>query len=264
MTSLLHRRASLAFTLASLFASVGSAQPRRPVALDVALGVQLTHRALRWNDDLFGELRPYTLPIAPWITLDAQWFPAAHRTSGWLAHLGIYAGAGVAVGLSSTDSLGRDYDTAAFDVRGGARGRLPLGPHALLLGAGVELRRFSLAAPPAANDPGLPSVSYASATLDIDARLRLADALALLVGVSAALPFQLGDLADRLFPHVTGAAAELRAGVAWAFVAGLELRAVASYRRYFLALNPSPGDRWVAGGLLDDFASLSLSVALHR
>ena len=264
MTSRLHFRGALAFGLASLFAPLGSAQPRRPVALDVALGVQLTHRALRWNDDLFGELRPYTLPLAPWITLDAQWFPAAHRTTGWLAHLGIYAGAGAAVGLSSSDSLGRAYDTAAFEVRGGARGRLPLGPHALLLGAGVELRRFTLAPPTVADDPGVPGVSYASATLDLDARLRLGDALALLVGASAALPFQLGDLADRLFPHVTGAAVELRAGVAWAFVAGLELRVVASYRRYFLALNPSPGDRWVAGGAVDEFASLSLSVALRR
>ncbi len=235
-----------------------------PVALDVAVGVQLTHRALRWSDDIFGELRPYTLPLAPWITLDATWFPGAHGTDGWLAHLGLYAGVGFAVGISSSDSLGRTYDTAALDLRGGLRGRLPVGPHSLLVGAGVELRQFTLHPPDDPNDPGVPSVSYASATLDVDARLRLTPGLALLLGSSAALPFQLGDLADRLFPNVSGAAVELRGGVAWAIGSHLELRAVAAYRRFFLALNPSPGDRWVAGGLVDEFASLSLAVAFRR
>lgn len=238
--------------------------PARPVALDLALGVQLTHRALRWNDDLFGELRPYTLAVAPWITLDAQWFPAAHFTAGWPSHLGVYAGAGLAVGLSSSDSRGRSYDTSALDLRGGARVRLPLGPHALTFGAGVELRRFTLSPPDDPNDPGVPGVSYLSATLGADARVRLTERVALLAGATAALPLALGDLADRLFPRVTGAAVELRGGAAWAFAPGFELRAIASYRRYFLSMNPSPGDRWVAGGLVDEFASLSLCVAWRR
>ncbi|MDP3220480.1 MAG: hypothetical protein Q8S73_40685, partial [Deltaproteobacteria bacterium] len=238
--------------------------PARPVALDLALGVQLTHRALRWNDDLFGELRPYTLALGPWITLDARWFPAAHFTSGWPAQLGVYVGAGFAVGLSSSDSRGRSYDTSALDLRGGVRARVPLGPHALTFGAGVELRRFTLSPPDDPNDPGVPGVSYLSATLDADARVRLSDRVALLAGATAALPFALGDLADRLFPGATGAAVELRGGAAWAFLPGFELRAIASYRRYFLSMNPSPGDRWVAGGLVDEFASLGLSAAWRR
>lgn len=238
--------------------------PARPEALDLALGVQLTHRALRWNDDLFGELRPYTLALAPWITLDARWHPAAHFTAGWPAQLGVYAGAGFAAGLSSSDSRGRSYDTSALDLRGGVRARLPLGPHALTFGAGVELRRFTLSLPDDPNDPGVPGVSYLSATLDADARVRLTGRVALLAGATAALPLALGDLADRLFPGATGAAIELRGGAAWSFAPGFELRAIASYRRYFLAMNSSPGDRWVAGGLVDEFASLGLSAAWRR
>ncbi len=234
------------------------------IALDVSAGVRLSHRALRWSDDLFGEQRPYTLPLAPWLTVDAQWFPGAHFTSGWLAHLGVYASVGVAVGVTSEDSMGRAYDTSAFDVRAGLRGRLPLGRHALFAGLGYELRRFSLAPPADPDDPGVPGVSYGSATIDLDARVGLASSVALLTGVSGALPLGFGDLGERLFPATSGGAVELRAGLAWAFLSRYEVRAVASYRRYFLAMNPSPGDRWVAGGLVDEFASVSLSVALRR
>jgi hypothetical protein len=256
---------ALAFVAAVAATPATVAQPvTRPVALDVALGVQLTHRALRWTDDLFGELRPYTLALGPWITLDAQWFPGAHAARGWLAHVGVYGGAGLAAGVTSADSAGRRYDTAAFDVRGGLRVRLPLGAHAATLGAGVELRRFSLAPPNDSNDPGVPGVAYASATLDADARVRLSGRVALLVGASAALPFALGDLADRLFPRASGGAVELRGGAAVAVVGPFELRAMAAYRRYFLALNPSPGDRWIAGGLVDEFVSLTLSAAVRQ
>lgn len=236
----------------------------RMIALDVAAGVRLSHRALRWNDDLFGEQRPYTLPLAPWLTVNAQWFPGAHFTNGWLANLGLYASLGVAVGVTSEDSMGRAYDTSAFDVRAGVRGRLPVGRHALYAGLGYELRSFSLAPPGDPNDPGVPGVSYGSATVDLDARVGLATAFTLLAGATGALPLGFGDLGERLFPAVSGGAVELRAGVAWAFLSSYEVRAVASYRRYFLAMNPSPGDRWVAGGLVDEFVSLSLSVALRR
>ncbi len=257
------------YTVAARRAAGHTAEPAmvqsiQMIALDVSAGVRLSHRALRWNDDLFGEQRPYTLPLAPWLTVDAQWFPGAHFTNGWLANLGVYASVGLAVGVTSEDTMGRAYDTSALDVRAGLRGRLPIGRHALYAGLGYELRSFSLAPPDDPDDPGVPSVSYGSATLDLDARVGLATAFTLIAGVSGALPLGFGDLGERLFPATSGGAVELRAGLAWAFLTRYEVRAVASYRRYFLAMNPSPGDRWVAGGLVDEFASLSLSVALRR
>lgn len=236
----------------------------RPVALDVAAGVRLSYRAVRWNDDLFGEQRPYTLPLAPWLTVDAQWFPGAHVTAGWLANLGVYLSGGLALGIRSEDSAGHAYDTTAYDLRVGARGRLPLGEHWLFAGLGYELRGFSVAPPDDPDDPGAPSVTYQSLTLDLDARVRLTSALTLLAGATGALPLGFGELGERLFPAASGGAIELRGGVAWALPRHLEVRAIASYRRYFLAMNPSPGDRWVAGGLVDEFASLSLSVAFRR
>ena len=257
------RPAAALLALATLGPATAIAQDR-PVALDVAVGLRLAHRSLRWNDDLFGELRPYTLPLAPFVTVEAQWFPGAHFTADWGAHLGLYASGGFAPGVTSADAHGHGYDTTAFDARGGLLGRVPLGAHQLLVGAGVEYRRFALSLPTDPNDPGVPGVSYAAASVDLDARLRLAARFTLLAGATGALPLAFGDLSDRLFPRASGGSVELRAGVAWAFAAPFELRLAASYRRYFLAMNPSPGDRWVAGGLVDEFASLTLSVALRR
>ncbi len=240
--------------------------PVRPVAFEASLGLRLTHRALRWRDDLFGEQRDYTLPVGPYVALDLQWFPAAHATAAWPAHLGVYASGGVAFGLDSTDARGRSLDTRAYDLRGGLLGRVPLGAHALTVGVGYERRAFAVtrADPDDAFDPGVPGVTYESLTVDVDARFRASRRLALSIGATGALPLRFGDLAERLFPNASGASVELRGGAAWAVGGAVELRAVASYRRYFLAMNPSPGDRWIAGGLLDEFASLTLSAALRR
>lgn len=241
--------------------------PPRPVALDAALGLRLTHRALRWSDNLFGEQRDYTAPVAPYLTLDAQWFPAAHVTEGWPAHVGVYASGAVAVGVDSTDSRGRRFDTTAYELRAGVLGRVPLGLHALTAGVGYERRSFEVTAAEGAGDPddaGVAGVTYDALSLDVDARLRATRRVSLSVGATGSLPLRFGDLEDRLFPAVTGASFELRGGVSWRADAGVELRAIASYRRYFLAMNPAPGDRWIAGGLVDEFASLTLSVALRR
>lgn len=266
------------FAAAALFCGDASAQsfldaspPQdaapRPVALDASLGARLTHRALRWSDNLFGEQRDYTAPVAPYLTADVQWFPAAHVTASWPAHVGVYASGAFAVGVDSTDSRGRAFDTTAYEVRAGLLGRLPLGLHALTAGVGYERRSFVVAPVEALadpDDPGVAGVTYDSLALDLDARLRASRRVSLSLGATGALPLRFGDLADRLFSGASGASIELRGGVAWVADAGVELRAIASYRRYFLAMNPAPGDRWIAGGLVDEFASLTLSVALRR
>lgn len=262
---------ALACADASAQSFLESAPPQdatpRPVALDASLGARLTHRALRWSDNLFGEQRGYTAPVAPYLTADVQWFPAAHMTASWPAHVGVYASGAFAVGVDSTDSRGRAFDTTAYEVRAGILGRLPLGLHALTAGVGYERRSFIVASaerPGDPDDPGVAGVTYDSLALDLDARLRVTRRVSLSVGATGALPLRFGDLEDRLFPNASGAAIELRGGVSWIASAGVELRAIASYRRYFLAMNPAPGDRWIAGGLVDEFASLTLSVALRR
>ena len=239
----------------------------RPVAFDASLGARLTHRALRWSDNLFGEQRDYTAPVAPYLTADLRWFPAAHVTAAWPAHVGVYASGAFAVGVDSTDSRGRAFDTTAYELRAGILGRLPLGDHALTAGVGYERRSFVVTpveAPGDPDDPGVAGVTYDALSLDLDARLRATRRLSLSLGATGALPLRFGDLEDRLFSGVSGASVELRGGVAWVADAGVELRAIAAYRRYFLAMNPAPGDRWIAGGLVDEFASLTLSVALRR
>ncbi len=242
-------------------------RPAPPTMIDAALGVRLTHRALRWNDNLFGEQRDYTAPVAPYFTLDARWFPAARATTSWAAHVGLYASGAFAVGIDSTDARGRAFDTTAYELRAGLLGRVPLGAHALTAGVGFERRSFAvtpvedLGDP---DDPGVASVTYDALSLDLDARLAITRRTSLSVGATGALPLAFGDLEDRLFSSASGAAIELRAGASWLADENVELRAMASYRRYFLAMNPSPGDRWIAGGLVDEFASITLSAALRR
>jgi len=69
-----------------------------------------------------------------------------------------------------------------------------------------------------------------------------------------------GAVADR-FPHASVGGVEAAAGGAFRIRPGLEARATVSYRRFFYAANPVPGDTFVAGGAVDELASIDGSLA---
>jgi hypothetical protein len=50
-------------------------------------------------------------------------------------------------------------------------------------------------------------------------------------------------------------------GAAFEIASGFEARLEGSYRRFFYAMNPRPGDPFVAGGALDEFWGAEAKVA---
>ena len=57
---------------------------------------------------------------------------------------------------------------------------------------------------------------------------------------------------------------DARVGLAVPLPLGFEARLIASYARYFYAFSPVPGDRYVAGGALDQLATGHLGLAYSR
>jgi hypothetical protein len=240
----------------------------RLAALDVSVGGRWFARALDYHQDVFGELRAYSLAAAPALAVAAEWYPGAHASQGVPAWFGIIAQGSYVLAVSSRDSRAMSYGTMAYAFDVGARVRVPLGEHEVGLHVTYGQQRFEVEGNGggAANqaDPGVPAVAYQSVRLGASARARASERVAVTLGASALPLLGAGDIADNYFRRATGAGVEAQLGLSVAVAAGLEVRALVEGRRYVFAMNPQVGDRWVAGGALDHYAQAGLAVAYRR
>ena len=105
----------------------------RPVWLDAQVGVRLFGRHLVYTDDVFQQLRPYSLVLAPAAAASFEVYPGALFSRGPASWFGLVAGGDLAPVVSSRDAQGRTYDTRAYGftvgagLRGGTCARAGLG-----------------------------------------------------------------------------------------------------------------------------------------
>jgi hypothetical protein len=231
-----------------------------PSPLDVSAGVRGFSRKFEYTDDLFGKLRNYRLGLAPALTLRAEWYPGAHFTNAAGAHFGLgfrYAHS-LAV-ESARQSGGPSFPTRMRQWNLAARGRIPLGAHELALTAGYGRYSFTIGpaapagpreAPP--NVPGTPDVDYEFASFGGEGRFELGRGLSLRTSLGWLQVFSFGDLgSDAWFPRVSGNGFELQASLGYGLTPGLSIRGGFGMRRFFMSMQPRPGDRRVAGGAVD-------------
>ncbi|MDP3275005.1 MAG: hypothetical protein Q8Q09_07395 [Deltaproteobacteria bacterium] len=239
----------------------------RPAAIDAELGVRWYARFFDYHQDVYGELRGYSLPAAPQLAGAVQWYPGAHFTRGPGSWFGLVASGGLVVGVSSRDARDTNYATSAllFDV--GLRVRIPVGAHEIALHGTYGQQHFAIenngGGSPTSTDPGVPAVQYQTVRVGASARLSAGDRVAILLGASGMPLLSAGNI-GQYFTRSTGAAVEAQLGVAIKLVSGLELRVLADGRRYFYAMNPMVGDRWVAGGALDHHISAGAALAFRH
>ncbi|MBI5516653.1 MAG: hypothetical protein HY909_22910 [Deltaproteobacteria bacterium] len=232
----------------------------RRTALEVSLALRGFTRTFTWTDDLFGELRPYTLAVAPSGQGSVEWYPAAHFTDTFLGDLGLTARAEGAFALVSRDSAGREYATSAWGLSVGARVRVPVGGVELGLLGSYGWSTYAVEASGGANDLGVPAVTYAFGRAGADLRARPAERWALAVSASWLFVQGTGDALPDAFPNSRAGGAEVTLAVTHALTDALELRLQLDARRFFHTLDPRPGDRWVAGGALDHQVGFGLGV----
>jgi hypothetical protein len=222
-------------------------------------GVEAGSRHFSYVDRLTPTLRPYDLFAAPLVTIDGEIYPLAGTSIPVLSGLGATGRYARAFGLASADSAGTKVGTSwqAFDL--GLRERLPLTSWFILgIDAGYGDTSFALdqAIQPSAQ---LPSVHYKVLRGGVDGRFGRRD-LSLQLGARYLDVLSTGDLAA-LFPHAKVGGVEAMIEVAYMIARGVELSLDVAYTRYFYSLLPVPGDAYVAGGALDEMASVSLGVA---
>ena len=240
-----------------------SGRPRHE-RLAVAVGLKIFSRNLAYHQDLFGALRSYDLAASPAIGGSIAWYPAAHFSNLWYAHLGLTGAFRYAVGLSSGTSDGVDFPTTSYAFSVGVKYRLHfLGERLELspvLAYGIEtftIEDVSVDTP----KPEIPSVAYQY--------MRLGGEVSMLVYKGLTLTGRLGYLAilaageiesDRFFPRSSLGGIELGGGARYGFGKGFEVSAGIDLRRYFYSMNPEPGDTNVAGGAVDQFVIFNVAL----
>jgi hypothetical protein len=225
--------------------------------ISAEVGVEAGGRHFRYVDGLSQNLRRYNLTAAPLVGVSVGVYPLAWLDSPIDA--GIIGGYTRAFGVSSSGAGADSLGTQWWRFHVGVRGRLRATP-ALVVGAsavyGGEAFTFESAPAPLQNES--PSVSYRYIRAGLDARVALGR---FSVSAAAGYDFVLsaGSVADR-FPHANVGGVEVSLGPSFAITRAWEVGATASYRRFFYAMHPVPGDALVAGGAVDELYGLQGSL----
>ncbi|HVZ72991.1 MAG TPA: hypothetical protein VHJ20_11495 [Polyangia bacterium] len=228
-------------------------------ALDVGVGVRSINRTLTWAN---GNVRGYSMGMAPALGLSLAWYPAAHFRGGWPSNIGLAVSAEFLPGYSSKTSDGIHYPTQENDYWAGVRGRLPLGPveGALTVGGGQHAFVFrSSGTAMRSNISDLPDVAYTYIRAGLDFRVALPANVSLLVGGGYRAVLDGGKVnylvqSSSFFPDAKISGLDFSGGLGWRFLSFLEVRGGVDLRRYSITTNASGTQPIVASGTDQTFA----------
>jgi hypothetical protein len=218
-------------------------------------GLEVGARHLHYVDAITHNLRNYDLGAAPLVFVAAGVYPFADASTK--VDAGIVGGYARAVGVSSAPSGSGEVGTDWWRFHAGVRMRVRPAP-GLVLGVtgayGGETYAFSSSS----IDSEAPGVTYRFLRAGADARMAFgrfaaSGSLAYDVMLSA------GAIEQR-FPHSSVGGLEASLGPSFALTRSVEIGATASYRRFFYAMHPLPGEAYVAGGALDEMMGLDARV----
>jgi hypothetical protein len=233
----------------------------RGEALRAYLGVGTPYRSLSYQDPITSTLGDFRLNAAPVGDLYFAIAPARFFTDAWPSWLGIEARAQVALTSPSLSQGGNQFKSRYDAVQVGVRARIPVGEHHISAFSGYGLSRFAITSSDGGATP-TPSVDYRSIRSGLGAEFALSQAMR--VGLDAAwLRFlSVGDI-SRWFPRATAGGVELALSGTYHITSDVYTRLAAVYSRAFFDFHAQPGDKYIAGGALDQSLALALGLGVQ-
>lgn len=240
-------------------------------ALNLGVGFRMFSRRFYYVDDIFSQLSKYSLPIGPAIQVEADWYPAAHFTRGAASRVGINLGFNYALGITSVSATNVRYSTQMLRFRAGLMGRLSLGPIDVMPTAGIAIQNFNIASGAMGmQKPNIPDVRYTNLRVGFNTRITLIRELTSSVGPFAIVggfcyqhPLSTGEIGTAAyFPRSSATGMDANLGLALGLLNKVEVRLTGEYIRYGFKMNPEVGDKYIAGGALDDSFAGAITVAL--
>lgn len=249
--------------------TMGIAPGLPPFAL-VAIEFMGVGRGFSYSDPITANLRPFNVSFMPSPSVSAELYPLTLSGNARLSGFGLHGGFALSLGVKSARAGGPDYPTnyTRFDV--GAHYRLWLGdrwdsfaiiPKVGLHGSGLSLG----AAANGAKETELPSTAYTGLELGLGLDVPVASVFHLVADGAFVVLFSSGDPISAAY--FTGGSANgltARAGFKIGLSDNFAVLAGVSYQHYFFKFTPQVGDRFVAGGALDQFLAgrIGLEIAL--
>lgn len=248
-------------------------QKGKPSPLDVSVGVKIYGRSFRYTDSLeqldpdagYEPLTDYSLDAAPMPFIGGHWYPGAHVTDSFLAHLGISAGyeMGIAtkVRYEQEDQIFKQTHQLWY---AGVRGRIPVSVFTLGLGANYGGHAFALKDSADGSPNGVfPNVNYSFLELGGDVEVNIGKVI-LGGGGGYLLVLGVGEIGtDGWFPNAKAKGGHFFGNAGWAFSPILDALVGIDVRRYGLNFNPvdvgTPPDR-VAGGAIDTYIAATFAL----
>lgn len=239
-----------------------------PPPLAVSVGGEVMARSFGYRDDLFDELARYDVAARPALGVDAVWYPAAHlgaSPGGWAGRVGVAARFLYVTPFETSTADGERYTTRASSFRVGLRWRQPLGGAELGGIADYAGRSFSFDQGDALRPPEVPGVRYRSLRLGAEVRAPLAGAWSGVGSLAYRHVLSSGEIeSDAYFPRASARGVDAGLWLARPLKERFELRLGAALERYGYDLAPEPGDMRVAGGAVDQYLSVSLSLGYRN
>ena len=233
-------------------------------ALRASVGVGGFNRSFTWAGNPSPSLATASQPFSGDIAVDASWFPAAHFTQTFPAHLGLFISGNFGVGMVSRVQDSR-FAHSANRLRFGALVRLPLAERfSLLLHAGYsrqELTTSQVAINDGSARPNIPDVLFNGFRGGLGLRLRIVGSLELDALGGVQLVVGKGELgSDRYFPKANAFAVDVGGGLSVELVEHVRLRAGVEWQRYFVTLNPADTSTFFAKTAADQYITATASL----
>jgi hypothetical protein len=241
----------------------GPSRSRTRAAVIAQVGMQILSRNFSYTDDLFGELRPYSLGAAPALSAHLIWHPFSHDdTDNLLDVFGLDLQVNYGIGIESANADGSTFPTSSTQVRASLRGRIPLGRHEVAFLGGYGAQSFIIDEGVGNVDPGVPDVSYGYIRLASEGTYYLLESLYFAAHAGVRIVLGAGEVAGAdWFPRASAFGFDVGAGVGYQILKNFEVRLSGDLEHYSLSMNSEPGDARVAGGATDMYLSGTLSLA---
>jgi hypothetical protein len=243
-------------------AGAGERDPARGEGLRVFAGVGSPYRSLSYQDPITASLGDYRLNAAPVGDVYVSFFPGRFANAGPLSWFGIEGRGQFGLNSPTLNQDGNTFKSRYDSVYGGVRARIPFGAHHVSAFSGYSMSRFAIRAEQDGVTPPTPSVNYRSIRSGLGAELALSDSMR--IGLDAAfLNFlSVGDIA-KWFPRATAAGVELSLASTYRMTSNVFMRMAAVYSRAFFDFHAQPGDKYIAGGALDQTLAVALGLGVQ-
>lgn len=223
-----------------------------PPRFEISAGAGVFGRKLAYRDIVTRGLQAYELPATPIFELGVTAYALQRPSWG----LGLTGGYARSLGFSSETSRGETLSSSHQRWQAGLRflsrhGASRWGAQALLSGLSLSFER---------EDPSLPAARALSLQLVLDGEIP-AGPLRLGARGGGGWALAMGPFEDR-FPRLNAGVLQGAAWVALPLPGRVQLRGGAEVLHFFMKFNPEPGDPFVAGGAVDQFARIFLDATL--